>query len=461
MGEDPHLALTGGVLRAVLKQNPRRLEGIAAQQDVSVDYAGFQAAGQDAVYSADTGRVRVSGEPSWRAQQQEGKADELILQWTNRVLEANGHGQLKMPGQGLGLAGLSSGGGSAWTPSATKPPAPAARDQVLEVLSESYTVWTNRAEFRDRVQVTQRADGQVQGTMSCGLLAVAFKETNQLDRLTAQRQVVLRQQQWQFTADTAVYEGASGVMELTGEPKWQAGERAGRGDVITLSSKPEGMQVRGNAFMRMPAEQFAQAVAVNRRGPGRAAAALSGAAKPPAQAPRQPALSTPAATNQPFADIRAQQYSVTPEGAIFEGQVSVTHPQMHWTCQRLEVEWLDSGMRRRVLAEGGVRFEVIGAGEQRLLGDGDRADYTFWVAEGATNELMVLYGNPARLRVRAAALDSKQGAPAQERGTLETPVITLDRVHSRIITSTNYAIQIAAQPMNTNAFRLPKNKLFR
>ena len=440
-----NLGLTSGVLQALWAPGQRRLEGITAEQNVSVDYAGIRAAGEAATYSADTDQVRVSGHPTWRAHQRQGSGDELVLERTNGVLRANGHARLQMSGQALGGSGLFHHPGSA----AATPLA--ARDRVLEVLSDSYVLRTNLgAVFRGHVQVSQRAGAEVEGTMNCGLLTAAFSQNNQLERMTAENQVVIRQkdqrspEEWQFSAGQAVFNGADGVLALTENPKWQFGLRQGSGDLIALSTKPEEMLVRGSAFMRLPPEALAQPAALSPGALGRAAAAQAG----------QPvAAAAPGATNRPFAEITAQEYTLTPEEAVFQRQVHIKHPQMDWTCRDLTVQMSEAPNPSHILAEGAVAFELTDAKGEKLQGTGDKADYTYGVANAATNEVVVLTGTPARLNT--------QYGVKKQKGAVENKVVFLDLTHSRVATPGKYSIRIEAPPMNTNAFQLPKGRFLK
>ena len=428
-----------------------RLESITAEQNVNVDHAGVQATGDEAVYTPETDQLHLTGHPTWRAQSREGSADDLVLGRTNQVLRATGHAVLKMPGQGLGTVGLRSPGG----PEATN--AVPAKDQVLEVLSESYVVQTNLAEFRGPVEMIERTGGEARGTLSCGHLTVGLGQTNQLERMVAQPQVIIHQQDRQFLAGKAVYEGATRVMELTEEPRWRAGLRQGAGEVIRLSTEPEGMLVAGKAWMRLPAEELASVEAGSYRASDRPAA-------------------KPGETNPAMAEITSEEYTVRPEGAVFEPDAHIEHPQMKWSSQTITVQWPQGGTTRHILAERAVWFEWIGENERKMEGQGDRADYAYSVTNGITNEVMVLTGpaaHPAQLVLMrnppevTPTADPSQFLPAgnpavskADQGTVTDTLITLDRTRERIRTSRGlqWTIQIEAPPANTNSLQTPRFK---
>ncbi len=101
-----NLAMTAGELSFKLPMGERQLQSIEARQDVTVDYGDVHATGQSAYYSAGAGPVRVTGEPKWRVEQQEGSGRELIIDPTNRVVRVVGDAFMKLPGEGLRASGF-------------------------------------------------------------------------------------------------------------------------------------------------------------------------------------------------------------------------------------------------------------------------------------------------------------------------------------------------------------------
>ena len=472
-----------------------RLERITAGQHVSVDYAGFQATGDAAVYTTETDQLELSGHPAWRAQSREGSAEELIVERTNQVLRATGHGIVKMPGQGLARVGLHLRGGPASTNAVSPPPGPASGPpplSTLEVLSESYVLRTNLAEFSGPVRVSDRAGAEVRGTMTCARLTAGFGQTNQLERMVAEHDVVIRQEDTEFLAGRAVYEGTNGVMDLTEEPKWASGSRNGRGDFIRLSTAPEGMLVVGHALMRLPAEELASAEVVSHGVSGQPAAssagetgaapfdprfspvdrepAASSAGETAPGAAHRPATAKLGGTNSPMAEITAEEYTLTPGGAVFEQEAHIEHPQMKWSSQTITVQWPEGGSTRHILAERAVRFELIGQNDRQMEGQGAEADYAYSVTNGITNETMVLMGPPDNLAQLVMRRNPPPGAltdnPAEwvptgsgtEQGTVTDTMITLDRIHERIRTSRGrqWAIHIETPPENRSLAPVPK-----
>ena len=367
-----NLAGTAGKLTIELSVPERRLQTLTAEQDVMVDYEKIHASGQKAFYSASTDVIQLTDHPAWRMEQREGSADELRFERTNRVFRADGHARLKMPARSLGATGFLSGPGS------TSSNILSATNQFVEILCQSYVLRTNLAVFRQDVRVSDRLGDQLQGAMTCGLMTLTFTGTNEVQKLLAEHQVVIGQQDKQFTAEQAEFTGTNGLLDLTGNPAWRAGLREGKGDLVRVKPEGEEMLVRGHAVMRLPGAELSQS-------------SLSALSKPKKEAPR-------AATNE-VAEVYCQEYFLTPVSALFRGGVRIEHPRMRWECP--EITMLSppglEKTERVMIAEPGVTFDVLDDEGRNFHGTGDKAVFTHRVTSALTNDIMVLTGNPAML----------------------------------------------------------------
>ncbi len=399
-----NLAMSGGVLTIQMPVGGRRVQSITAEQQIAVEYSGVQASGEHAVYAADTGMVRVWGRPAWKTGQREGRAEELVIDPTNRVFLASGNGRMRLPGESLAGSGLlASGRQGSKTPT----------NLFVEIACEQYELRTNWAAFRRAVRVTEVESGVPRGTLTCAQMTVRFAGTNEVEELLADGGVEITQEDRRFTAERAVYHGTNGIVELTGNPLWQAGARQGQGEVILVRAREEDMIVRGRASMRLPASEFGALVTAPAALPTPASIA------PPA---------TPAAGAAPeFADVFCEEYRVSARGAVFSGGVYISHPQMNWSCEMLTVELpATGGTIERIVAQDSVSFDLADRQGQVVHGTGDRAVYLYRVVEGVTNDLVELTGN--------SVLQTTNGIFRND------PII-LDRANSRLIAPGQYHIQ--------------------
>ena len=451
------LNLTSDMLRIKLPMSERVLQGISAEGAVVMDYGGIHATGQRVDYAADTGLAHVTGTPSpaWRADQREGRGDELLIDRSNRIFRVNGRAWLRMPSQSLGTSGFLPLSRPARPRESTLPAvkaglSPATTNQFIEVSSDSYEFRTNWAVFRNGVQVNERQADQPKGTMTCGGMTVTFAGTNQLQTMVAEHQVVIEQETNRFTGGKAVYTATNGLLELTEHPAWQAGRRSGKGEVLRLKVQEDEMLVCSNAYMRLPASELARtsvsdagataARTPRPRVPGDEKRAANAAAlRRPLQTHIEPAT-------EQFAEIFSERYTVGSDAAVFEGGVYVTHPQMNWACENLQVQLPPAGgAMRRITARQSVTFDLRDERGQALHGTGSEAVYTYGVTAGLTNDLLRLVGTPALL--------------VTTNGTVQSSVIVLDNAHNKLTTPPgDWKIHGQSAAGGTNLFGSPKRR---
>ena len=432
------LDLSAADLEFLLPMKEKQLQRLTAQGEVHVTSGEIQAAGQQAIYTPDTGLVHVLGQPTWQAALRQGSGDELFMDRSNRIFRAVGHALLTMPRESLGASGLIPVGTNASTAPLT--------NQIVEIRSDTYELRTNAAAFREQVRVTERAGEQVLGTLSCGQMTAAFAASNQLARLEAWPNVSIQQETRKFTAERAVYTGTNTLLELTGRPAWQDGDRQGRGDILLMDTAQNQLTARSNAWLRLPANELAQskdpeAVAVlPGSGPAKPTTgeAAAGPGPTPVSKPKPPA-----GTNQ-FAEIVCQEYTLRPESGWFEGGVQVTHPQMQLSCQTAQLDFPHADNKtQRLIAREAVEFDLLDERGQKIHGTGQKAVYTYSVNAGLTNDSVELTGNPMLTMTN---------------GTFKNQVIILDRARGKLIAPGQYLIRGVAEAGTSNLNPAPNPK---
>lgn len=399
-------------------QVPRGLEGIRAEQEVVLDYGGVHATGQLAVYSSQTGLLRLTGEPAWRADQRQGRADELIVDRTNKVFRAERNGWFRSPAQGVAVAGLLT--------QTNAPRSSPSTNHFVEIKAGSYEFRTNWAVFEGDVELREFVDEKVRGTITSGLLSASFLRSNQLETLTARTNVLIKDGTNWLSCGLAVLTGSNGLLHATESAAWGAGTRTGKGDSIRIDTRSKEMLVRGNAMLELPAGDLAQAL------------------------PLQPGVTNAAAlpTTNSIAKIFCEEYTLADERANFRGGVYATHPRMNWTCESLALELPHQVPRRQtLLADSGVKFQLSGNKGEQVEGTADKAIYVYGLERGVTNDVLTLTGSPATLHTT--------------NGIMRNDTIIYDRVRNIIRTPGNYSIAGTNKLANTNLLVLPKGKLTR
>jgi lipopolysaccharide export system protein LptA len=415
-----NLDMTSRVLTVELPSEERKVKNIIAEQQVVINYTNensIHATGERAVYATDKGLITLTGHPTWRVDQREGRGDELVIDRTNRIFQANGNAWLRSPSQSSGTFSFLSTSNSVATTKAQS------TNEVIEVRSRAYEFRTNSAFFQDDVRLSDFLEGQLRGTITCGRLTAHSSGSNELHYMLAENNVVIQSATNRLTGGRAVYTGTNGWLDLTEEPAWSSGNRNGRGRLVRVVTQTDAMRVLGDAYLRLPAGELGDPQAF--------------AAQP---APRKSAAK-PGVTN--FAEITCENYTLQSETAQFEGKVHVSHPQMNWVSDRMKVQSLPEG-GKRLDAEGKVIFDLLDDRGQTVHGVGDTVVYTNTVTDAITNDIIYLRGKPAMLETTNLIAHND--------------LITLDRARN-VMTAPGAQYKIKGktqQEAKTNSFKLQK-----
>ncbi len=413
-----NLAGTAARLTVVLPLAEHRVESLLAETNVVVDYKNIHATGARATYSADTGLIHMTGQPTWRIEDRDGSGDELVFDRTNRIFWANGHARLKMPARSMGASGFLE------PPVSASAPAPPLTNQFVEILCDNYVLRTNLAVFHDQVRVSDRLGGQLRGQMTCGLMTLTIAGTNELQKMVAEHNVVIARADSQFTADHAVYTATNGLLDLTGNPAWRTGTREGKGDLVRAKPASEEMLVRGNAVMKLPAVEVGQTT-------------FTGSGTP------RPGKSK-GGTNE-FAHIFSDVYLLTTNAALFRGHVRIEDPQLKETCEVMTMLTLPELGKdgRMIIAEPSVVFDVVDDQGRSFHGTGQKAVYTHRLTTTVTNDVMELTGQPAMLETTNVVGRNN--------------IITLDLASHILTAPGKYTLRYTPPPGTSTQFRPPKN----
>lgn len=415
-----NLDMTSRVLTVELPSEDRKVKNLIAEQQVVIHYTNensIHATGERAVYATDKGLITLTGHPTWQVDQREGRGDELVIDRTNRIFQANGNAYLKSPSQSSSTFSFLS------TSNTLAKAKPQSTNEFIEVFSRAYEFRTNSAVFWDNVRLSDFLEGQLRGTITCGQLTARSSGSNELQYMLAEDRVVIQSATNRLTGGRAVYTGTNGWLDLTVEPAWSSGERNGRGRLVRVLTQTDTMEVRGDGFLRLPAGEL---------GDPQAFASQPTSRKSPAK---------PGVTN--FADITCENYTLRSETAHFEGKVHVNHPQMNWVSDRLDVQSLPEG-GKRLDAEGKVIFDLVGESGQMVHGVGDTVVYTNTVTDTVTNDIVYLRGKPAMLETTNLVAYND--------------LITLDRARN-VMTAPGAQYKIKGktqQEVKTNSFKLQK-----
>jgi lipopolysaccharide export system protein LptA len=466
------------VMEVLVPVGEHQLQTITMTDKVALDYQNVEATGQKAVYTPATGLAKITGSPAWHDDnQRQGRGDELVIDRTNKIFRANGQAWAKMPAQSMGANGFLSSATNSTT----------GTNQFVEIFSDFYEFRTNSTAnsvlFGDHVCMVNSTNGITNGTLTAATMLVTLLGTNELQSMVAEKNVVIENDDNQFTGEKAVYTATNGILELTGNPAWRAGQRKGNGDLILADLKRQEMEVRTNAWMRVPSSQLGPSTAMTqtssatqRQPPVITQSSPSGSKGQKSQIEwpqmepdtatllkggeqkRQfnniaartnspSALNTRPSTNE-FADIYSETYTVSTNTARFEGGVRIIHPRLNWVCQTMNVDSPNPNAKDVTMtAEQAVEFNLkAGTDENQLQdvhGTCNHAVYNYAITPSGTNDTMTLTGNPI--------LETTNGI-------FKNKILILDCANNKLMAPGRYKIygtNATTTPIPTNVFRIP------
>ena len=211
-------SITAQFLRTELPVNARELQDIIAEIDVTLlsEQSQMRATGEKAVYFAKAGKLELTGNPAWGDALREGKADKLIYDRKARTFLAEHRAWMKLPYEAISQPGLLAG-------SSLDPSTPPSTNRFAEISSEFLTI-----------QLPPTNGPVVSITAETNVVIISPTDKS---RASGQR---------------AIYTASTGVIELSGQPRWQIDQSEVRADLLTVGRPNRSFHAQGNVHLRLP-----------------------------------------------------------------------------------------------------------------------------------------------------------------------------------------------------------------
>jgi lipopolysaccharide export system protein LptA len=130
-------------------------------------------------------------------------------------------------------------------------------DDIIEIKSEQFEYQSDLAVYRGTVRVRES-----DGDLSCGILTVHFnKENGGMEKLEAEKEVVLNQAGTRAMADRAIYVVGqeNETVEFIGRALWSDGLRQGSAERMSFDRQTRQLTAEGRAYLRLPRAALGQA----------------------------------------------------------------------------------------------------------------------------------------------------------------------------------------------------------
>lgn len=365
---DPQGTLVCEVLTIELTEPTRRIERITAEQQVVVESGETRASGDKGVYELVGDRVTITGSPAWRLGAREGWADELIFERATNRFRALRNVRMRLPPGTLNQTGflLSEKASSSSATESARRPADVVCDE-FEFVSGSPGKTASVTVCRGNVVIDDE-----RGKLRCALLTIeSTLDNKRTERVVADRDVVLEQENNRVACQRAVYLAPVEQIELTGRPAWWVGSREGSSDRITFDLKNRTYRALGAVEMRLPpgatgSSSWLLPVA---------AAPVRGGASPPN--PAVPANARPVEIVSDDFEFRSAPGTDGMDEAVYRGHVRIRDPErMTLECDTLTGRMLPgTSQMQTVVADQNV---IIRSSDPRgeRSGRGDVATYS-------------------------------------------------------------------------------------
>ena len=258
------------------------------------------------------GIVTLSGHATWANGSRNGGADLLLLDRDNNLMRAFTNAFIKLPGTAIGT-------NSSGTDSTNK---------EVVVLSDQYELRTNWSQFYGKVQVTQYDSNQPTGKLTSEAMTVVIVGGNAIQSVHAETNVVVSQQDGQFTSDIGKFYASNSTALFTGHATWTKGDRSGAADTLFVDQLLGQMTAWSNAMMKLPGSAMDQ--------------------------------STNMSTVQKFTTITSDNYLVKAGHAEFHYNAHIVDPKMNVTSELLTADSLPGQTNiERVVADKNVVGDLI------------------------------------------------------------------------------------------------------
>ncbi len=308
--EDPQMELSCETL-TIRRSTEGRVESIVADQSVAITNRldNSRATGDRAVYSLEPGQelVVLTGQPArWDDGERAGQAGVYTFDRRANTVQAGQEPSLRLPRALLGQPDWLAGS------SASPANAPGVPNQFVDVTAAEMTI---------QLPTTNQPSRRIVVRTNVVILSAA--------------------DQGRATSEQAVYEEATGTLELTGKAVWQSDQRVVKGETLLFDRTNQVLRARRNTYLKAPLSALGR------------------------QAPVAPDLK-PAATPLETVEVFSEDFIYQPAALIFQENVRANYYQGEVRHGGLTCGFLSIGFNRNrietVVAKTRVALEMPAVG---------------------------------------------------------------------------------------------------
>jgi lipopolysaccharide export system protein LptA len=197
----------------------RQVQSLFAKGGVAIDSSGRKAFGEAAEYHLADEKFALIGNPRWNLDDKTGRSDRVVFHPKTGEVHAIGNVEMLLPTQSA----------ASMLPSFSRTNAALATNGAMRITAGTFSHQRDVSVFHDQVSV---ADAR--GTINCQLLTVVTGASNQLQRIVAQTNVVMKQKDMIAEGQRAEYDVRSGLVHLTGDPVLRGPDKSLRSEYFVI-----------------------------------------------------------------------------------------------------------------------------------------------------------------------------------------------------------------------------------
>jgi lipopolysaccharide export system protein LptA len=230
-----------------------RIQHIRAEENVVIENGDNKAFGDLAEYDLGAQSIVLTGKPHWTLGDRKGSSQRLIFLTQTRETLALENVEMILPGQSLG--GMFTLGVAANSANTAEHPATAPQtNSPMIITSDSFSHGDNLSVFQGSVRAHDD-----RGSIDCALLTIVTGVSNKVERMVAERNVVVRQPTMAAFGERAEYNTSDELVRLTGHPELIMPDKTLRADAFIIDR-------RRNTFSVSPGKYRIELQATNDKG---------------------------------------------------------------------------------------------------------------------------------------------------------------------------------------------------
>ena len=239
LARDGNAEVSCGLMTAEMEASGKGVRRIIAEKNVIYNDDAIRTTSDRAVYAVVDETITLTGNVTWKLEENEGASDLLVLHSVLREFRAQQNVLVKIAAEKFFPTD--------WFSDSSHSVPGGAGPGIWEILADDLEYKLHSAVFRGNV----RAQDGESGAFRCDVLRSDFSGNDgQLTNLHAEGNVRFQQNDSLIKGDRADYTESGNVLTLSGSPEWTIAEGNGSSDLLVFDPENNRIQADGHVTMQ-------------------------------------------------------------------------------------------------------------------------------------------------------------------------------------------------------------------